>query len=727
MKSSAGDPFGWVGATVDGKYRVDEMVGEGGFGIVYRGNHLGFGEKVAIKCLRVPPTLAEEERERFFESFLAEGRLLHRLSRSTAGITQALDVGGAVSPNGVWTPYLVLEWLEGKPLENELEERRKRGEGGRSLIEALDLLDPVGRALALAHEQGVAHRDVKPANLFIAEVGGRTMVKVLDFGIAKVLTDTASLTKAYEATGRSLQAFTPRYGAPEQFSRRYGATGPWTDVFALALVFVEVVCGHSVLEGDDAAQLFVSAADRSHRPTLRANGVDVPDEVEQVIATALEVDLKERYRSAGEFWEALVGAAQRSAGYRPPKLSMTGLPGRGSLPSLGELLSAPSQPFVAPEPASDPAAAEPPGTDREKETASLSGNKPDGGTQLASSTRVPLDSEQGLPRMSIGPTPTPKRFAIGVAVSTLAFALVATVGYYISRTPHAASHASAASSHSAKAGATTAPSGSGAVQVASPPPFPAREVPAGKVPESNIWLNHFHMMRLPKDSGHTLIEAHQRCAAAGMELCSEPQWARACSENPGLGRLSSWTTTADANGFVVRGGNSCASRKLAPGSEKTLDRTGLCCDRTIGVDSTNSNRTFLIATAEQVLAVETVFNQKRATALGPLLDDSVTIDHLAHTRKVALGLFDNTFRKWPDEWLASGSCVVGMQKTHVVVRRSRWRRKKRAESSSWSAECQQTRFRDGQFAVVSTNYVFGGNGRLKSIEDRRMIRDWSKP
>jgi serine/threonine protein kinase len=187
MESSAGDPFGWVGATVDGKYRIDEMVGEGGFGIVYRGHHLGFGEKVAIKCLRVPPTLAEDERERFFESFLAEGRLLHRLSRSTAGITQALDVGGAVSPNGVWTPYLVLEWLEGKPLEDELEERRKRGVGGRSLVEALDLLDPVGRALTLAHEQGVAHRDVKPANLFIAEVGGRTTVKVLDFGIAKPL------------------------------------------------------------------------------------------------------------------------------------------------------------------------------------------------------------------------------------------------------------------------------------------------------------------------------------------------------------------------------------------------------------------------------------------------------------------------------------------------------------------------------------------------------------
>ena len=101
----------------------------------------------------------------------------------------------------------------------------------------------------MAHEQGIAHRDIKPANLFIAEVGGRQTVKVLDFGIAKVITETASLTRAFEMTGRSLQAFTARYGSPEQFSRRYGATGPWTDVFALALVLIETVAGTASARG----------------------------------------------------------------------------------------------------------------------------------------------------------------------------------------------------------------------------------------------------------------------------------------------------------------------------------------------------------------------------------------------------------------------------------------------------------------------------------------------
>src|SRR5262245_60896055 len=303
------DAFGWVGATIEGKYRVDAVVGEGGFGIVYRGHHLGFEERVALKCLRMPETLIGEDRDRFFASFLSEGRLLHRLSRATAGIVQALDVGGAVSPKGIWTPYLVLEWLEGRTLDEELDEHAAKGLGGRTLAAAIELLEPAARALAVAHEQGIAHRDVKPANLFVAEVGGKRTLKVLDFGIAKVITETASLTRAFEATGSSLQAFTARYGAPEQFSRRFGATGPWTDVFALALVFVEIVTGRSALDGEDAAQLFVASSDNLHRPTLRSLGVPTSDALEAVLRLALAVDPKERYLNAGDFWDALVAAA----------------------------------------------------------------------------------------------------------------------------------------------------------------------------------------------------------------------------------------------------------------------------------------------------------------------------------------------------------------------------------------------------------------------------------
>ncbi|MEP7119845.1 MAG: bifunctional serine/threonine-protein kinase/formylglycine-generating enzyme family protein [Byssovorax sp.] len=303
------DPFGWVGATIDAKYRVDAVAGEGGFGVVYRGHHLGFDEPVAIKVLKLPAAIEGVERERFHQNFLAEGRLLHRLSRAHAGIVQALDVGAAVSPSGIWTPFLVLEWLEGTALDRELSERRARGEHGRSVREAIALLDPAASALAAAHAQGIAHRDIKPANLFLVKVAGAPTLKVLDFGIAKVLGEMADLTRALVETGGSIKAFTPQYGAPEQFHRRYGATGPWTDVFAFALLFVEIVSGKVALDGGDTTQLYILSTDPVQRPTLRAAGVDVGDALEKVLSKALAIEPRERYLDVGAFWDALREAA----------------------------------------------------------------------------------------------------------------------------------------------------------------------------------------------------------------------------------------------------------------------------------------------------------------------------------------------------------------------------------------------------------------------------------
>ena len=118
-----------------------------------------------------------------------------QLSRATTGVVQALDVGAVVSPSKIWTPYLVLEWLEGTPLDRELLQRRQREEGGRSVGEAIELLDGAMRAMEVAHGMGIAHRDIKPANLFLVEVAGKRTVKVLDFGIAKVLSESDSVTR----------------------------------------------------------------------------------------------------------------------------------------------------------------------------------------------------------------------------------------------------------------------------------------------------------------------------------------------------------------------------------------------------------------------------------------------------------------------------------------------------------------------------------------------------
>ncbi|MEO8799233.1 MAG: serine/threonine-protein kinase, partial [Polyangiaceae bacterium] len=290
--SSMNDPFGWVGHTIDEAFLVEEVVGEGGFAVVYRGHHKGFDEKVAIKALKFPAKLGETERSRFLESFTSEGKLLRKLSSADASIVQALDVGAAESPNKTWTPYLILEWLEGESLDQELKRRSAEGKGGRSLADAMALLEPAAKGLGTAHGLGVAHRDIKPANLFLVKNGGKTTLKVVDFGIAKVMTETEDLVRAHEATGESIHAFSPRYGAPEQFDRRFGATGPWTDVFALALVLEEVVAGKSPMSGD-TSQMFLIAANTEVRPTLKTMGVEETDAVEKVLLKALAVEPKE--------------------------------------------------------------------------------------------------------------------------------------------------------------------------------------------------------------------------------------------------------------------------------------------------------------------------------------------------------------------------------------------------------------------------------------------------
>ncbi|MBI4952693.1 MAG: serine/threonine protein kinase, partial [Myxococcales bacterium] len=297
------DPFELCGTTIVAKYRITELVGSGGFGVVYKGEHLDLGEPVAVKCLKSPPEFAPEERERLLAVLRGEAKTLHKLCGLTSNIVRLLDVGATTS-RGQWVPYLVLEWLDGETLNEHLRARAEQSPRGMPLAEAVDLLEPAARALGVAHRQKVAHRDVKPDNLFLTHVGGKPVLKVLDFGIAKTMAD-ASYTAAQNATMKHPSAFTPSYGAPEQFNKKRGPTGTWTDVFALALILVEVVSGERALDGDDPTQLYIAAADPAARPTLRHRGIETTDLVEAVLRRALAIDPQDRYPDADAFWDAL--------------------------------------------------------------------------------------------------------------------------------------------------------------------------------------------------------------------------------------------------------------------------------------------------------------------------------------------------------------------------------------------------------------------------------------
>ena len=266
------DPLGLVGQVIAEKYEIDRFVAEGGFSLLYRAQHRIWKAPVALKFLKALAGAAPGAREQLLASFVQEGSLLRELSSRTASILQAHDVGTWTTDGGEWYPYLVLEWLEGAPLDGVLHDERTRGVPPWTLDAIVHLLEPAARALDVVHRRGVAHRDIKPANLFvIGEPRAHdAFIKVLDFGIAKVVSDMAELTAAKAQTGTGLTSFTPWYGAPEQFSRKFGATGPWTDVFALALVVVEMLTGRAPLDGDELPALALASTNPHERPTPRA-------------------------------------------------------------------------------------------------------------------------------------------------------------------------------------------------------------------------------------------------------------------------------------------------------------------------------------------------------------------------------------------------------------------------------------------------------------------------
>jgi eukaryotic-like serine/threonine-protein kinase len=308
---SVKDPLGIAGQTIAEKYRIEKLVGEGGFAVVYRAIHTIWNKPVAIKFFNGLSNAPLDQREQFKEAFIQEGALLTELSSQTAGIVQARDVGTFTSPDGQWMPYMVLEWLEGKPLDELIDAERAAGLPPWGIAELVSVLGQAASALDVAHGKGIAHRDIKPANLFVLGEdprAGKATVKVLDFGVAKMMSDNTQLKAALAKTGMSVTSFTPQYGAPEQFNRSYGATGPWTDVYALALVAVEMLTGRCALDGDDLIQLAFASGNPEKRPTPRAMGAAVSDPVERVFQKALAVRPEDRYARAREFWKELEAA-----------------------------------------------------------------------------------------------------------------------------------------------------------------------------------------------------------------------------------------------------------------------------------------------------------------------------------------------------------------------------------------------------------------------------------
>jgi eukaryotic-like serine/threonine-protein kinase len=309
------DPFSLVGTVLQNEYRVDAVVGEGGFGVVYRGLHLGLEQPIAIKVLKGLELEDRRMQETLFAKFKDEAKFLYTLSQESLSIVRSMDFGALTTPSGAWAPFMVLEWLQGRSLAQDLDARRARGMRGRSVEEALAILEPAAQGLAVAHRRHVAHRDIKPANFFIVDAEHGPKVKVLDFGIAKMMKEGEQA-----GTRGTFASFTWLYAAPEQLDPRLGQTGLQTDVYAFALVLTELLTDREPVDARDVVSILKASTDPTVRPTPRSRGAqNVPDHVEVTCRRALAVDPNGRFQTVPEFWEALTGG---SAAKRPSTVAV---------------------------------------------------------------------------------------------------------------------------------------------------------------------------------------------------------------------------------------------------------------------------------------------------------------------------------------------------------------------------------------------------------------------
>jgi serine/threonine protein kinase len=316
------DPFDLVGDVLDGQFRVDAFVGEGDLTVVYRGHHVGVDAPVAIKCLNLPETLDDALAYPLVLTFQESCRMHYRLARGNLGIAQTIASGMTVAPRtGVAVSYLVREWLEGESLASDLARRRAEGHKGRLLGETLALLENAFDAIAYAHAQGEAHLSINPRNLFLTRAESAAparSIKVLDFGLAHSLGQFAPDAGADSNATGGLHLLLPAYAAPEQLDRTAGRPGPWTDVYALALIVLEVLSDRAVMEGSEFAAVLNRVLDWRSRPTPRGHGLVLPARIDAALARALSRAPDDRQKSAGDLWAELKRQAPRIS---PPVIS----------------------------------------------------------------------------------------------------------------------------------------------------------------------------------------------------------------------------------------------------------------------------------------------------------------------------------------------------------------------------------------------------------------------
>ena len=292
-QGSGQPPDPYLSTVLKETYRVERLLGKGGMGGVYLATHLRLGSNVAVKLLLADISKNPEAQHRFRR----EAKVAMDLNDDNIVHIHDYDVtdGGA--------PYIVMEFLDGEDLATMLHR-----EAPLHLDRVLSIARQIASALAAAHRANVVHRDLKPENIFLKQrANGEEVVKVVDFGIAKVLDSESMVTRTGALMG------TPCFMAPEQAQQRAREVDCRADIFSFGCVLYYMLSGKLPFHGRRYAQVLLQILSEQP-PPLRSLVPRLPEPVEQVINRALAKAPEDRYSTVDQMMHALSRAAGQSWG-----------------------------------------------------------------------------------------------------------------------------------------------------------------------------------------------------------------------------------------------------------------------------------------------------------------------------------------------------------------------------------------------------------------------------
>jgi serine/threonine-protein kinase len=275
-------------AKIAGRYRTIRVIGRGGMGIVYEVEHVHTSERLALKLLVAQSNASGDTVDRFQREARASARI------KSENVVRVTDAGVAADVSDA--PFIVMELLDGQDLE-----RATHGDPQPALT-VLTWLRQVARALDKAHRLGIVHRDLKPENLFLTHrENGTPLVKILDFGIVKMLAEKSCTTQGGRLLG------TPMYMAPEQINRESGTITGATDRYALGLIAHKLLTGRHYREGETLVQVVADVMrGRVVAPSVRGSTLGKP--FDRWFVQACHTNPGERFGSAAEQIEELASA-----------------------------------------------------------------------------------------------------------------------------------------------------------------------------------------------------------------------------------------------------------------------------------------------------------------------------------------------------------------------------------------------------------------------------------